>query len=233
MVCGSPDIPLHLLRQVPTTTIKLCALCIISQPPNNTTTQIGNIYLTKPSNFAVTGLLPRTKASTPPPLSSPGSGPWWRNSQLLNEGDQRTKEYWRVEMTNIHSLFLRFVWGRTRLPRSIADFRGRDFVLQILDKYNPPDDFLPESYTCFFLLKMPRYSGKAVLRYVSIRVTTCIWTMLHSLYLDLNLQGEVEVRNPLLQVHRHWRLCTGQFAQVCVKLCTDLKVICVNKKVRK
>jgi len=62
------------------------------------------------------------------------------------------------------SLFLRFVWGRTRLPRSIADFRGRDFVLQILDKYNPPDDFLPESYTCFFLLKMPRYSGKAVLR---------------------------------------------------------------------
>ena len=56
------------------------------------------------------------------------------------------------------------MWGRTRLPRSIADFRGRDFVLQILDKYNPPDDFLPESYTCFFLLKMPRYSAKRVLR---------------------------------------------------------------------
>ena len=104
-------------------------------------------------------------------------------------------------MTNIHSLFLRFVWGRTRLPRSIADFRGRDFVLQILDKYNPPDDFLPESYTCFFLLKMPRYSGKAVLRYVSIRVTTI---MLHSLYLNPSiLQREVKVRNPLLQVHRH------------------------------
>lgn len=29
------------------------------------------------------------------------------------------------------SLFLRFVWGRTRLPRNIADFRGRDFVLQV------------------------------------------------------------------------------------------------------
>lgn len=62
------------------------------------------------------------------------------------------------------SLFLRFVWGRTRLPRTIADFRGRDFVLQVLDKYNPPDHFLPESYTCFFLLKMPRYSCKEVLR---------------------------------------------------------------------
>ena len=29
------------------------------------------------------------------------------------------------------SLFLRFVWGRTRLPRTIADFRGRDFVIQV------------------------------------------------------------------------------------------------------
>ncbi|XP_023218340.1 E3 ubiquitin-protein ligase HERC2-like isoform X1 [Centruroides sculpturatus] len=75
--------------------------------------------------------------------------------------------FWEVmeEFSNTErSLFLRFVWGRTRLPRTIADFRGRDFVLQVLDKYNPPDNFLPESYTCFFLLKMPRYSCKAVLR---------------------------------------------------------------------
>lgn len=71
--------------------------------------------------------------------------------------------FWEVmeEFSNQErSLFLRFVWGRTRLPRTIADFRGRDFVVQVLDKYNPPDHFLPESYTCFFLLKMPRYSCK-------------------------------------------------------------------------
>lgn len=75
--------------------------------------------------------------------------------------------FWEVmeEFTNQErSLFLRFVWGRTRLPRTIADFRGRDFVLQVLDKYNPPDHFLPESYTCFFLLKMPRYSCKVSCR---------------------------------------------------------------------
>ena len=30
------------------------------------------------------------------------------------------------------SLFLRFVWGRTRLPRTLADFRGRDFVFQVI-----------------------------------------------------------------------------------------------------
>lgn len=71
--------------------------------------------------------------------------------------------FWEVmeDFTNQErSLFLRFVWGRTRLPRTISDFRGRDFVIQILDRYNPPDNFLPESYTCFFLLKMPRYSSK-------------------------------------------------------------------------
>ncbi|XP_048506982.1 E3 ubiquitin-protein ligase HERC2 isoform X2 [Athalia rosae] len=75
--------------------------------------------------------------------------------------------FWEVmeEFSNQErSLFLRFVWGRTRLPRTIADFRGRDFVLQVLDKYSPPDHFLPESHTCFFLLKMPRYSCKPVLR---------------------------------------------------------------------
>lgn len=102
--------------------------------------------------------------------------------------------FWQVmeEFSNTErSLFLRFVWGRTRLPRTVADFRGRDFVLQVLitlvrllrtrfrlvlttcilcvcsqvlDKYDPPDDFLPESYTCFFLLKMPRYTSLAVLR---------------------------------------------------------------------
>merc|ERR1711915_12778 len=106
MVCGSPDIPLHLLRSVAT---------------------YKGVDATAP---------------------------------LINWFWAVMEEFSTAE----RSLFLRFVWGRTRLPRSIADFRGRDFVLQILDKYNPPDDFLPESYTCFFLLKMPRYSCKAVLR---------------------------------------------------------------------
>ncbi|XP_070553640.1 E3 ubiquitin-protein ligase HERC2-like isoform X2 [Ptychodera flava] len=106
MICGSPDIPLHLLKSVAT-------------------------------YKGVDGTAPLVS---------------W---------------FWEVmeEFSNTErSLFLRFVWGRTRLPRTIADFRGRDFVLQVLDKYNPPDHFLPESYTCFFLLKMPRYSCKEVLR---------------------------------------------------------------------
>jgi E3 ubiquitin-protein ligase HERC2 len=106
MVCGSPDIPLHLLKSVAT--------------------------------------YKGVEANSPLVI-------WfWEVMEEFGNAER--------------SLFLRFVWGRTRLPRSIADFRGRDFVLQIMDKYNPPDDFLPESYTCFFLLKMPRYSCKRVLR---------------------------------------------------------------------
>ena len=59
---------------------------------------------------------------------------------------------------------MRFVWGRTRLPRNVADFRGRDFVIQVMDKYRPPDSYLPEAYTCFFLLKLPRYTSKKALK---------------------------------------------------------------------
>ncbi|XP_035763485.1 E3 ubiquitin-protein ligase HERC2 [Neolamprologus brichardi] len=105
MVCGSPDIPLHLLKSVAT----------------------------------YKGVEPTA------PLIQ-----WFWDVMESFSNTER-------------SLFLRFVWGRTRLPRTIADFRGRDFVVQVLDKYNPPDHFLPESYTCFFLLKLPRYSCKQVL----------------------------------------------------------------------
>jgi len=33
-------------------------------------------------------------------------------------------------------------------------------IMQVLDKFSPPDHYMPESYTCFFLLKLPRYSCK-------------------------------------------------------------------------
>lgn len=46
--------------------------------------------------------------------------------------------FWEVMESfsqNERALFLRFVWGRTRLPRTTADFRGRDFVLQVSANY--------------------------------------------------------------------------------------------------
>lgn len=97
------------------------------------------------------------------------------------------------------SLFLRFVWGRTRLPRTIADFRGRDFVLQVLDKYNPADHFLPESYTCFFLLKMPRYSCKVCLAHF-VRL---VFYQHYYFIPPGHSARKAQVRHLLLQEHRH------------------------------
>lgn len=45
------------------------------------------------------------------------------------------KWFWQVleEFTNLErSLFLRFVWGRTRLPRTALDFKGKDFIFQVM-----------------------------------------------------------------------------------------------------
>eukprot|EP00042_Codosiga_hollandica_P059364 m.913445 g.913445 ORF g.913445 m.913445 type:complete len:4429 (-) comp60130_c2_seq1:227-13513(-) len=67
------------------------------------------------------------------------------------------------------ALFLRFVWGRTRLPRTKDGFENRKFSLQVLtDKYRDgaqnPNAALPMSATCFFTLKLPPYSSKAALQ---------------------------------------------------------------------
>ena len=59
------------------------------------------------------------------------------------------------------SLFLRFVWGRSRLPAS-GDFRK--FKLTRLNKGGNIDDYLPVSHTCFFQLDLPAYSTKEIMK---------------------------------------------------------------------
>lgn len=52
----------------------------------------------------------------------------------INSSASLVRWFWEVMESfnnSERSLFLRFVWGRTRLPRTAADFRGRDFVLQV------------------------------------------------------------------------------------------------------
>jgi len=55
--------------------------------------------------------------------------------------------------------FLRFVWGRTRLP--LKTHWSQKFRLKPYN-HSKPDTRLPKSHTCFFGLDMPSYSTTAI-----------------------------------------------------------------------
>ena len=58
--------------------------------------------------------------------------------------------------------YLRFVWGRSRLPLTSKDFPMQH---RIRIKSHPnPDLALPTSHTCFFSIDLPRYSSYEVLK---------------------------------------------------------------------
>ena len=61
---------------------------------------------------------------------------------------------------SMHAGFLRFVWGRTKLPLTAAGFTDR-FQIEMDSR---DDQRIPTSGTCFFKLKMPRYSSKEIMR---------------------------------------------------------------------
>lgn len=62
------------------------------------------------------------------------------------------------------SSFLRFVWGRSRLPTHAADFT-QDFKISGLPKAaGRPDTYLPIAHTCFFSIDLPNYSCHEVMK---------------------------------------------------------------------
>ena len=65
------------------------------------------------------------------------------------------------ELTNKdRALFLRFTWGRSRLPKVTNEW-PRPFKL--CHKENS-DEMLPVAHTCFFQLDLPEYSSDAIMR---------------------------------------------------------------------
>ncbi|DBA03258.1 TPA: hypothetical protein N0F65_011617 [Lagenidium giganteum] len=62
------------------------------------------------------------------------------------------------------SSFLRFVWGRSRLPTHAADFT-QDFKISGLPKaVGRADMYLPIANTCFFSIDLPAYSSREVMK---------------------------------------------------------------------
>jgi hypothetical protein len=60
--------------------------------------------------------------------------------------------------------FLRFVWARSRLPPTSADFHQKFKIQAAVGDIakDSPDTYLPKSHTCFFSLNLPKYSSDEV-----------------------------------------------------------------------
>jgi len=81
----------------------------------------------------------------------------------ISSGSPLIKNLWKCLESFTHEerrLFLRFVWGRSRLPVSETDW-SQQFTIHLL---RAGDDKLPISHTCFFSLELPDYSSYDILR---------------------------------------------------------------------
>jgi E3 ubiquitin-protein ligase HERC2 len=58
-------------------------------------------------------------------------------------------------------LYLKFVWGRSRLPLTKDSFTQRHKIARSYS--NHPDISLPLSHTCFFTIDIPPYSSYDIL----------------------------------------------------------------------
>ena len=58
--------------------------------------------------------------------------------------------------------FLRFVWGRSRLPLDLESFHQK-FKIQSSQK-SPADSYFPLAHTCFFSLELPSYSSLEIMK---------------------------------------------------------------------
>ena len=56
------------------------------------------------------------------------------------------------------SAFMRFVWGRSRLPASAAEWGDMKFTIHTKHS-SQPDGVYPVAHTCFFSLELPAYSS--------------------------------------------------------------------------
>jgi hypothetical protein len=79
--------------------------------------------------------------------------------------DQHVQYFWQALEEFSHeerSNFLRFTWGRSRLPLTADGFSQR-LKLQNFNK-RPADSYLPVSHTCFFSLELPAYSTLDIMK---------------------------------------------------------------------
>ncbi len=89
--------------------------------------------------------------------------------------DPHVRFLWQVleEWTDEErSMFVRFCWGRSRLPLRAEDFPQR-FKIQAFGR-TPADNYLPVAHTCFFSIELPRYSSLDICRRkLTLAISAC------------------------------------------------------------
>jgi len=94
-----------------------------------------------------------------------------------SETDSVVEYFWKA-LTEYspeeRSMYLRFVWGRSRLPLTSKDFPMKHQI-EILKKASAdPDMMLPVAHTCFFSIELPKYSSYELLRdKLKYAITNC------------------------------------------------------------
>ena len=83
-------------------------------------------------------------------------------SSNCSVSDRHIEFFWRaMEEFNQEerAAFLRFTWGRTRLPLNESSFTQRFKISTLIKNNAPADSFFPVAHTCFFSLDLPPYSS--------------------------------------------------------------------------
>lgn len=78
------------------------------------------------------------------------------------EGNEFIDRFWRVlsEMSEEEKqLYLKFVWGRQRMPSDCSNLRYKHTIC--LESH---DEGMPQAHTCFFQIDIPRYASDEICR---------------------------------------------------------------------
>lgn len=90
----------------------------------------------------------------------------------VRKDSAHVKMLWRVLndfTTTERQMFLRFVWGQSRLPYNSADFTQKFEIMATAGSHSRAqtqkmvDMELPTSHTCFFSLELPKYSTEQIM----------------------------------------------------------------------
>jgi hypothetical protein len=92
------------------------------------------------------------------------------NNKKITRNTPHIRYFWNMLRNDFtadeRSKWLTFVWGRSRLPLTEAEFE-REFMIQqhppSVNNRSQTDNYFPISHTCFFQLELPQYSSQAIM----------------------------------------------------------------------